>query len=174
MRLFRARRTVLCNSGCEDGIAEQAPSSGGNLPSDRHLTRHFYSCSKGCVHSRRSVPVCAHCLYHTRDGGKIQGKNRKFLFFVKLSKNSHNDTAILTTACKRVFAPKKGRQNRRFTSKISNCRKNNTGKRRAVKRAVTAPANAQSARPCGEKGEQRFLAHKGAVFLFLGDIHEAV
>ena len=38
---------VLCNSGCEDGIAEQAPSSGGNLPSDRHLTRHFYSCSKG-------------------------------------------------------------------------------------------------------------------------------
>ena len=60
------------------------------------------------------------------------------------------------------------------SSIISNCRKNNKGKRRAVKGAVTAPANAQSARPCGEKGEQRFLAHKGAVFLFLGDIHEAV
>ena len=26
---------------------DRSPSSGGNLPSDRHLTRHFYSCSKG-------------------------------------------------------------------------------------------------------------------------------
>ena len=25
---------------------DRSPSSGGNLPSDRHLTRRFYSCSK--------------------------------------------------------------------------------------------------------------------------------
>ncbi len=38
-------------------IAEQAPSSGGNLPSDRHLTRHFYSCSKDLHGKRDSPPI---------------------------------------------------------------------------------------------------------------------
>ena len=33
---------------------DRSPSSGGNLPSDRHLTRRFYSCSKSQLRLYRS------------------------------------------------------------------------------------------------------------------------
>lgn len=48
---------ACCQSGCEDGTAETgSPSSGGNLPSDRHLTRRFYSCSKSQLRLYRRPP----------------------------------------------------------------------------------------------------------------------
>ena len=80
-------------------IAEQAPSSGGNLPSDRHLTRHFYSCSRES-HENRDFFPCKRCVHHTGCYGKIQAKTGKKIFFVILSKYSHANVVLFTTKTK--------------------------------------------------------------------------
>ena len=55
---------VSCLGGCENSIAEQAPSPGGNLPSNRYLTR--------CLYSLRYV-----WLYSTRFSEKSKGARKK-------------------------------------------------------------------------------------------------